>query len=168
MSVALFKVGDEVKVTNKGAIYTTYEEVGKRYPSWKYDEIPKRLTKYTVIGVHEHCGWLYAIQNASGQVYLYKEGGLDLVSPPAPAPKMVVAPFDPESWMEVNGYKDEQNRGQVIDRRVRGNSHPAACWLSSEGSKEGIVWQANQAFRKLQPLDAAAMLLKLSDVQTGV
>ncbi|WP_033928943.1 hypothetical protein, partial [Vibrio cholerae] len=86
MPVAKFKVGDVVKVTDRDRLFDTYSAIGSRYPAWINGAIPRRLTKYDVIGVHENASTgigtanIYAIQNASGQVYLFGESGLELAA----------------------------------------------------------------------------------------
>ncbi|QNL29765.1 hypothetical protein Saratov15_00122 [Vibrio phage Saratov-15] len=173
-----FKVGDTVKVVDKGAIYTSHSMYGARYPAWVNGATPRRLTKYEIIGVHQDATTgigvdnIYAVQNASGQVYLYGERGLELDTPTVSAPVSAIAPtpvpFVPESWMRIDGYESESMLGRVIDARKIGNSNNPACWLVGDDHRDGLQWTGNQAFRKLDPLDAAAMLLKLSDIKSGV
>lgn len=173
-----FKVGDVVKVVNKSEIYTSHSMYGERYPAWVKDARPLRLTKYEIIGVHPEAVTgagkdnIYAVQNASGQVYLYGEAGLELDTPTVSAPVSAIAPtpvpFVPESWMRIDGYEHESMCGRVVDARKIGNSNNAACWLVGDDHRDGLQWTCNQAFRELDPLDAAAMLLKLSDIKSGV
>lgn len=166
-----FKVGDVVKVIDRGMQYVSYTSIGSRYPAWKANAEPKRLTKYDIIGIHEDVptgamrDTIYAVQNASGQVYLFGELGLEKVED---APIIIeddCKDFIPEAWMRVDTQKDAGVRGMVVDIRQLGNSNNAACWLVDDDNDKGLTWNCNQAFRKLSPLDSAAMLLKLHDLE---
>lgn len=164
-----FRLGDEVKIVDAGLIYTTYNTIGEKYAGWVNGIEPLRKTKYTVIGLHPSspCGSgfddICAIQNASGQTYLYSERGLELVEEKELSSSSTVSaapePFVYPPWIEIKPYDGTDKQGLVVDKRVVGHCQNAACWM------QGKSWRCNQSFREnLTPLEASVMLMALQDV----
>lgn len=163
MSEVKFKVGDVVKVTNKGAIYRNFRKIGERYPSWEYDAYPRRLTKYEVIEVHldtpttEGYKNIYAVQNASGQVYLYGEGGLELDSE-----YKGVDTCNPDWLLVFHAGDTSPDEGVWASLTIFDNETEWYCFRNKEGE---LRFLSHSPATK-EPLDAvraAAMLLVFAD-----
>lgn len=158
-----FNMDDRVKVVDDGQLYDTYSFYGNEYVGWERGRHPKRKTKYRVIGQHGDGSGsnIYAIENASGQVYLYGEDGLCRIMPAKPTLAPEPEAFNFPDWIEIKPYDGVNKTGLIIDKRKFGNSNQAACWLS----KDRNSWACNSSFRSnLNPAEAAMMLLALEEV----
>lgn len=163
MSEVKFKVGDVVKVTNKGAIYKSFRKIGDRYPSWECDARPRRLTKYEVIGVHLETSAagdrknIYAVQNASGQVYLYGGDGLELDSE-----YEEVDTCNPDWLLVFHTGDTSPDEGVWAGLTIFDNETEWYCFRNKEGE---LRFLSHSPATK-EPLDAvraAAMLLVFAD-----
>jgi hypothetical protein len=155
-----FNKNDKVKVVDDGQLYDTHP-IGKDYLGWVYARKPRRKTKYRILGCHNiGTETIYAIENASGQVYLYGESGLELLSSPKPSP--APEPFTYPTWVEIKPYDGVDKKGLVVDLRHYGKANQPACWLTDEGRG----WACNSSFKvHLPPIEAAMMLLALHEVE---
>lgn len=156
-----FKKGDKVKVIDDGQLYDTHP-IGRDYSGWVYARKPKRRTKYSVIDIHmTGTETIYVIENASGQVYLYGEYGLELLSSSSPALSAAPEPFKFPDWVVIKPYDGPDKQGLVTDSRGYGGANAPACWF--DNAKAG--WSCNQSFRmRITPIEAATMLLALEEI----
>jgi len=78
-----FKIGDKVKITNLGGVYSSYEDWAKQYGllNWQYYKSPKKFERGYVVAIGKHLSdscIICAVETHTG-VYMFKEDCLELL-----------------------------------------------------------------------------------------
>ncbi len=85
MAKSKFKIGDKVKVTNVGGVFSTYQEMAETMDlkNWNENERPKNNSIAFIVNVQQHPSFnetvIYGIESEDGKDYIMSEYALQKV-----------------------------------------------------------------------------------------
>ena len=112
MTQSKFKIGDKVKVTNVGGVFSSYQEMAKimDLKNWNEGNNPKNKSIALIVNVQQHPCFIektiYGIESEDGKDYIIGEDGLESVKETKTSDVIKI------SRKHLNEYYDHSNTEQ--------------------------------------------------------